>query len=90
MAVVGRYILNPAIFGCLETLGKGSGGEIQLTDGIARLIAREAVCAYHFEGQRFDCGSKVGYLQAMVTMGLKHPEVREEFRRFLYDLHLSE
>ena len=90
LAVVGRYILNPAIFGCLETLGKGSGGEIQLTDGIAKLIARETVCAYHFEGQRFDCGSKVGYLQAMVTMGLKHPQVREEFRQFLCDLHLSE
>lgn len=90
LAVVGRYILNPGIFRCLETLQRGSGGEIQLTDGIARLIGQEDVCAYHFEGQRFDCGSKVGYLKATVTMGLKHPEVKDDFRRFLGNMHITE
>ena len=74
----------------LEKLEKGSGGEIQLTDGIARLIEREDVCAYHFTGQRFDCGSKVGYLKATVTMGLRHPEVKEDFRHFLSRINLTE
>lgn len=86
LAVVGRYILRPEIFNCLERLESGTGGEIQLTDGIARLIEKEDVYAYHFEGQRFDCGSKVGYLKATVTMGLKHPEVQDDFRRFLEDI----
>lgn len=90
LAVVGRYILNPGIFECLEKLEKGSGGEIQLTDGIAGLIEREDVCAYHFTGQRFDCGSKVGYLKATVTMGLRHPEVKEDFRHFLSRINLME
>ena len=90
LAVVGRYILRPVIFNCLETLENGAGGEIQLTDGIARLIEKEDVYAYHFIGQRFDCGSKVGYLKATVTMGLKHPEVQGEFRHFLGDMHLME
>ena len=90
LAVVGRYILNPGIFDCLEKIGKGSGGEIQLTDGISKLIGKEDVCACHFEGQRFDCGSKIGYLKATVNMGLKHPEVMSEFRRFIADAHLME
>lgn len=90
LAVVGRYILNPGIFNCLEKIGKGSGGEIQLTDGISKLIELEDVFAYHFEGQRFDCGSKIGYLKATVTMGLKHPEVMSEFKRFIADAHLIE
>lgn len=90
LAVVGRYILKPGIFDCLEKIGKGSGGEIQLTDGISKLIEQEDVCAYHFEGQRFDCGSKIGYLKATVTMGLRHPEVMSEFRRFIADTHLLE
>lgn len=87
LAVVGRYILNPGIFDCLDMLEKGAGGEIQLTDGIARLMERETVYAYHFDGQRFDCGSKIGYLQATVTMGLKHPEVKEDFRDFLDQMY---
>lgn len=90
IAVVGRYILNPGIFACLETLGKGSGGEIQLTDGIAKLIEKEDVCAYRFDGERFDCGSKVGYLKATVTMGLRHPEVKDDFKRFLDNMNLTE
>lgn len=90
LAVVGRYILNPGIFGCLENLGRGAGGEIQLTDGIAGLIEQEDVCAYHFTGERFDCGSKAGYLKATVTMGLKHPEVKEDFRHFLSQIDLME
>lgn len=90
LAVVGRYILNAGIFDCLEKIGKGSGGEIQLTDGISKLIEKEDVCAYHFDGQRFDCGSKIGYLKATVTMGLKHPEVMSEFKRFIADAHLIE
>lgn len=90
LAVIGRYILNSGIFKCLENLGKGSGGEIQLTDGIAELIGREDVCAYHFTGQRFDCGSKIGYLKATVTMGLRHPEVKEDFRHFLSRINLAE
>ena len=90
LAVVGRYILNPGIFNCLEKIGKGSGGEIQLTDGISKLMEQEDVCAYHFEGQRFDCGSKIGYLKATVTMGLRHPEVMSEFKRFIANAHLIE
>ncbi|AEK61828.1 UTP--glucose-1-phosphate uridylyltransferase [Collimonas fungivorans Ter331] len=83
LGVVGRYILNPSIFDHLHTLQPGSGGELQLTDGIASLLAQEEVMAYQFEGTRYDCGSKLGYLQASVKFALKHPEVKEEFREFL-------
>ena len=83
LAVVGRYLLSPSIFGYLETIGKGAGGEIQLTDGIAALMQAERVLAYRYAGQRYDCGSKLGYLQAMTAMGLKHPETGEGFRASL-------
>lgn len=83
LAVVGRYLLSPSIFGYLETIGKGAGGEIQLTDGIAALMQAERVLAYRYAGQRYDCGSKLGYLQAMTAMGLKHPETAEGFRASL-------
>ena len=83
LAVVGRYVLTPRIFHHLRTMPPGAGGEIQLTDGIARLLAEEAVLAYNFDGRRFDCGSKLGYLEATVELGLKHPEVGAGFRRFL-------
>ncbi|MFC5460912.1 UTP--glucose-1-phosphate uridylyltransferase GalU [Massilia niabensis] len=83
LAVVGRYILSGAIFKHLENLGAGSGGEIQLTDGIAALMRAERVLAYRYDGQRYDCGSKLGYLQATAAMGLKHPETAEGFRAFL-------
>jgi UTP--glucose-1-phosphate uridylyltransferase len=86
LAVVGRYLLSPSIFGYLETIGKGAGGEIQLTDGIAALMQAERVLAYRYAGQRYDCGSKLGYLQAMTAMGLKHPETAEGFRASLVGL----
>jgi UTP--glucose-1-phosphate uridylyltransferase len=83
LAVVGRYILTPRIFELLETIPKGAGGEIQLTDAIAQLLKEEQVLAYQFEGARYDCGSKLGYLQATVEYALKHPELSEKFRDYL-------
>jgi len=82
LAVVGRYILTPAVFGFLEGIGKGTGGEIQLTDGIARLLESEDVLALEFEGTRYDCGSKLGYMMANLVYGLRHPEVGQEFSAF--------
>ena len=87
LAVVGRYVLSPKIFAYLEHIGTGAGGEIQLTDGIAALMASERVLAYRYDGQRYDCGSKLGYLQAMTAMGLKHPETAAGLREFLDQLH---
>ena len=86
MAVVGRYILTPRIFHHLENVTPGSGGEIQLTDGIASLLAEEQVLAYRYLGKRFDCGSKLGYLQATVEFGLRHPEVSSAFLNYLNTL----
>ena len=82
-AVVGRYLLAPEIFDKLETIGEGAGGEIQLTDGIADLLDESAVYAYSFDGVRYDCGSKLGYLQATVAYGLEHPDTGEAFRKHL-------
>jgi len=86
LAVVGRYILTPRIFHHLAKVQAGAGGEIQLTDGIAALIQEEKMLAYRFKGTRYDCGCKLGYLKAMVALGLKHPEVREEFAVYLTSL----
>ncbi|HEX7558808.1 MAG TPA: UTP--glucose-1-phosphate uridylyltransferase GalU [Usitatibacter sp.] len=83
LGVVGRYILSPRIFHFLENLRPGAGREIQLTDAIGRLIREESVMAYEFQGQRYDCGSKLGYLKATVNYALKHPEVADDFRAFL-------
>ncbi|MDB5775313.1 MAG: UTP--glucose-phosphate uridylyltransferase [Herbaspirillum sp.] len=83
LAVVGRYVLTNKIFSYLEKLDKGAGGEIQLTDGIAALLKNEAVHAYRFDGSRYDCGSKLGYLKATVAMGLKHHEIGDEFAAHL-------
>ncbi|MFZ2316159.1 MAG: UTP--glucose-1-phosphate uridylyltransferase GalU [Gammaproteobacteria bacterium] len=83
LGVVGRYILTPRIFELLENINKGSGGEIQLTDAIAKLQKEETVYAYQFDGKRYDCGSKLGYLEATVAYALKHPELAEDFRRSL-------
>lgn len=83
LAVVGRYVLDNRIFECLEGVGKGAGGEIQLTDGIAALMKHEKVLAYSYAGRRYDCGSKLGYLQANVAMGLKHSETGPDFARYL-------
>ena len=82
-AVIGRYILTGRIFDHLRQLTPGAGGELQLTDAIASLLREEAVLAYQFKGVRYDCGSKLGYLQATVELGLKHPEVGAEFAAFL-------
>ncbi len=86
LAVVGRYILTPRIFHHLESVSPGSGGEIQLTDGIASLLIEEQVLAYRYQGIRFDCGSKLGYLQAMVDFGRRHPEVGVDFSNYLASL----
>jgi UTP--glucose-1-phosphate uridylyltransferase len=83
LAVVGRYVLTPTIFDHLERIGAGAGGEIQLTDGIARLMEDEPVYAYRFQGKRYDCGSKLGYLQATVEYALKHEKLGEPFRDYL-------
>ena len=82
-AVVGRYLLVPEIFDKLEETGRGAGGEIQLTDGIADLLNDSPVYAYSFNGTRYDCGSKLGYLEATVAYGLQHEDVGEGFREFL-------
>lgn len=82
-AVVGRYLLTGEIFDKLENIGKGAGGEIQLTDGIAALLEESPVYAYSFDGVRYDCGSKLGYLQATVAYGLNHPDTGERFREHL-------
>jgi UTP--glucose-1-phosphate uridylyltransferase len=83
LAVVGRYILTPAIFAKLEHTQRGAGGEIQLTDGIASLLLDEPVHVLPFQGVRYDCGSKIGYLRATVEYGLRHPELGEGFRAYL-------
>jgi UTP--glucose-1-phosphate uridylyltransferase len=83
LAVVGRYVLTPLVFDHLENLRPGAGGEIQLTDALARLINDEPVLAYRFDGTRYDCGSKIGYLQATVELALRHPDVGEDFAAFL-------
>lgn len=86
LAVVGRYILTPAIFAKLEQTQRGAGGEIQLTDGIAALLADEPVHVLAFAGTRYDCGSKLGYLRATVEYGLRHPELGESFRAYLQNV----
>jgi len=88
LAVVGRYILNPRIFHFLEKTQKGAGNEIQLTDAIADLLSDEEVYAYEFSGTRYDCGSKLGYLQANVELGMKHHEIGEEFTEYLKNLKI--
>ena len=83
LAAVGRYVLTPAIFELLAASRPGSGGEIQLTDAISALLARERVLAMRIGGKRYDCGTKLGYLKATVELGLRHPEVGKEFAEFL-------
>ena len=83
LGVVGRYLLSGSIFKRLQKVGRGAGGEIQLTDGIAALLDDEPVYAFRFAGKRYDCGSKLGYLEATVEYGLKHPELGEPFARYL-------
>ena len=88
MGVAGRYILTPGIFEEIRNQPTGVGGEIQLTDAIARLKSREAVYAFQYEGKRYDCGSKEGFLEATVELALEHPQVGELFRAYLKTLKL--
>jgi UTP--glucose-1-phosphate uridylyltransferase len=83
LAVVGRYVLTPRIFHHLEKVRPGSGGEIQLTDGIASLMEEQQILAYRYKGVRYDCGSKLGYLQATVELGLRHREIGADFAEYL-------
>ena len=83
LGVVGRYVLTPRIFDHLKQIERGAGGELQLTDAIQSLLKEQQVLAYAYEGTRYDCGSKMGYLQATVEYALKHPEVAEEFSHYL-------
>lgn len=85
LGVVGRYILTPRIFHHIQHLKPGAGGELQLTDAIAALLIEQQVLAYAFDGIRYDCGSKLGYLQATVEYAMKHPEVKDDFSRYLKD-----
>jgi UTP--glucose-1-phosphate uridylyltransferase len=83
LGVVGRYILTPRIFHHLDNVKPGAGGEIQLTDGISALLAEEQILAYRYDGVRYDCGSKAGYMEATVRLGLRHPEVGADFKVLL-------
>jgi UTP--glucose-1-phosphate uridylyltransferase len=83
LGVIGRYVLSNRIFELLSQLTPGAGGEIQLTDGISRLLTQERALAVRLPGRRFDCGSKLGYLKATVEFGTRHPEVGEEFTKYL-------
>jgi UTP--glucose-1-phosphate uridylyltransferase len=86
IAIVGRYILTPTIFDHLAKVEKGAGDEIQLTDAIMKQLQEEKVLAYKFLGKRYDCGNKLGYLEATVEYALKHPELHEKFREYLEQL----
>jgi UTP--glucose-1-phosphate uridylyltransferase len=88
LAVVGRYILVPAIFPCLESVVRGRGGEYQLTDAIAALLKQQPVLAYEFVGKRYDCGNKLGYVQATVEYALRHPEIKDRFRQYIKRLRV--
>lgn len=87
LAVAGRYILNPGVFDCIRQGGKGVGGEIQLTDGIANLLKHETVLGFKYDGKRYDCGSKIGFLEATVELALQHPEVGSDFGQWLQHIH---
>ncbi len=88
LGVVGRYILTPQIFDKIRGTGRGAGGEIQLTDAIGALMDDQQVLTYQFEGKRYDCGSKIGYLMANIELGLKHHQVKDELREYLKGLEL--
>ena len=83
LAIVGRYVLDNSVFDYLAEERSGAGGEIQLTDGIASLMTDESIFSYKFEGRRFDCGAKLGHLQANAWFGLKHPDIGPAFRHYL-------
>jgi UTP--glucose-1-phosphate uridylyltransferase len=83
LSIIGRYILTPTIFGHLETTGKGAGGEIQLTDGMVKLLGTEPFHGLRFEGARYDCGDKIGFLEANIAFGLARSDVASELRRII-------
>jgi UTP--glucose-1-phosphate uridylyltransferase len=83
LGVVGRYVLTPRVFHHLRHIERGAGGELQLTDAIQALLKEQQVLAYEFEGTRYDCGSKFGYLEATVEYALKHPEVADQFLAYI-------
>ena len=89
MGVVGRYILRPSIFDILETTSRGAGDEIQLTDAIASQIEQEKVYAYEFEGKRFDCGNKFGFMKATIEYGLNHDEIAPELKEYIKKIKLD-
>jgi UTP--glucose-1-phosphate uridylyltransferase len=89
LGVVGRYIFTPQIFDRLENIRPGAGGELQLTDAIAAMLESDPVLAYEFKGRRYDCGSKLGYMEASVVYALKHPAVAEEFASFIANLQFD-
>ena len=86
LGVVGRYVFTPSIFKHIDQLQPGAGGEYQLTDAIQSLLKLEAVYAYAYEGVRYDCGSKIGFLKATVELALRHPETADEFKQYLANL----
>lgn len=86
LAVLGRYLFTPEIFACLKETELDHRGEVQLTDGIARLLQRESVYIHQFSGKQFDCGSKLGYLKAIVEYGMQHPEIGKDFVRYLQSI----
>ena len=90
MAIIGRYILTPAIFEALEQTQHGAGGEIQLTDGLQRLLGKERILAYRFRGKRYDAGDKLGFLKTTVEFALKNEEIGPDFRAYLKSLNLNE
>jgi UTP--glucose-1-phosphate uridylyltransferase len=90
LAVVGRYVLSPRVFDHIASGADGRTGEIQLTDGIRGLLAHEKVLAYEFDGDRYDCGSKLGYLKAQVCFGRNHPDFGSEFSEWLADSRTPE
>ena len=83
LGVIGRYVFNPEIFDCLEKIKPGKGGEIQLTDAIQMLLSQQSIFAYEFEGKRYDCGDKLGFMKANIEFSKKHPEIGKEFIEFL-------
>ncbi|MER2515530.1 UTP--glucose-1-phosphate uridylyltransferase GalU [Candidatus Accumulibacter phosphatis] len=89
LAVAGRYVLTPAIFDLIRQQPRGAGGEIQLTDGIAALLSTEQVLAYRYHGTRYDCGSKLGLMQASVVLGETHPELGADFSAWLQSRHAA-
>jgi len=89
LGVVGRYVLSPNIFEHIRNLKPGAGGEYQLTDALQSLLQKEQILAYQYDGVRYDCGSKIGYLKATVEFALNHPEVRDEFAKFLQEKNFT-